>query len=59
MTSMQTHSAENFDVPALFRALTKEDYQRAVGLAQNFEDDAPRATALISIASEVLERQVT
>lgn len=54
MTSMQTHSTENFDVPALFRALTKEDYQRAVGLAQNFEADAPRATALISIAREVL-----
>ncbi|MBC8032128.1 MAG: hypothetical protein H7Z16_18740 [Pyrinomonadaceae bacterium] len=54
MTSMQTHSTENFDLPSMFRALTKEDYQRAVGLAQNFEADAPRATALISIAREVL-----
>lgn len=57
MTSMQTHSTENFDVPALFRSLSKEDYQRAVGLAQNFEDDAPRATALISIATEVLSEK--
>jgi len=57
MTSMQSHSNDNFDVPALFRALAKEDYQRAVGLAQNFEDDAPRATALISIAREVLSEK--
>ena len=56
-TSMRTHSNDNFDVPALFRALAKEDYQRAVGLAQNFEDDAPRATALISIATEVLSEK--
>ena len=53
-TSLRTISTENFDVPALFRSLSKEDYQRAVGLAQNFEDDAPRAIALISIANEVL-----
>ncbi len=57
MTSMQTHSTENFDVPALFRSLSREDYQRAVGLAQNFEADAPRATALISIAREVLSEK--
>jgi len=54
MTSVRTNSTENFDLPAIFRALTKEDYQRAVGLAQNFEADSPRATALISIAREVL-----
>lgn len=57
MTSMRTNSAENFDLPSMFRALSKEDYQRAVGLAQNFEADSPRATALISIASEVLSEK--
>jgi len=54
MTSMRTNSTENFDVPAMFQTLTREDYQRAVGLAQNFSADAPRATALIAIAREVL-----
>jgi len=54
MNSIRTNSTENFDLPAMFRTLTKDDYQRAVGLAQNFEDDAPRATALIAIAREVL-----
>jgi hypothetical protein len=54
MNSIRTNSTENFDVPAIFQTLTKEDYQRAVGLAQNFSADAPRATALIAIAREVL-----
>ncbi len=57
MNSIRTSSTENFDLPSMFRALTKEDYQRAVGLAQNFEADSPRATALISIAREVLDEK--
>ncbi len=52
--SMRTNSAENFDVPSMFIALSRDNYDRAVGLARNFEADAPRATALISIAREVL-----
>jgi len=54
---MRTHSAETFGLPLMFRSLSKEDYHRAVGLAQNFEADAPRATALISIAREVLSEK--
>jgi hypothetical protein len=54
MNSMRTNSTENFDLPSMFQTLTKEDYHRAVGLAQNFEADSPRATALISIAREVM-----
>ncbi len=57
MSSIRTNSTENFDLPSMFRTLTKEDYQRAVGLAQNFEADSPRATALISIAREVLSEK--
>jgi hypothetical protein len=57
MTSLRTSSTDSFDLPSIFRTLTKEDYQRAVGLAQNFEADAPRATALISIAREVLSEK--
>ena len=54
INSMRTNSTENFDLPAIFRSLTKDDYHRAVGLARTFEADSPRATALISIAQEVL-----
>ncbi|MGI9067022.1 MAG: hypothetical protein ACR2HX_11540 [Pyrinomonadaceae bacterium] len=54
MSSIRTNSTENFDLPSIFRTLTKDDYHRAEGLARNFEADSPRATALISIARAVL-----
>lgn len=54
MSSMRTSTTENFDLPAVFRILTKDDYHRAEGLARNFEADSPRAIALISIARAVL-----
>lgn len=54
ISSMRTNSTENFDLPSIFRTLTKDDYHRAVGLARTFEADSPRATALISIAQAVL-----
>lgn len=57
MTSIRTSSTENFDLPAIFRTLTKDDYHRAEGLARNFEADSPRATALISIARAVLSEE--
>jgi hypothetical protein len=53
-SSIRTNSTENFDLPSIFRTLTKDDYHRAEGLARNFEADSPRATALISIARAVL-----
>lgn len=54
ITSVRTNSLENFDLPAVFSTLTKDDYHRAAGLARNFEADSTRATALISIARAVL-----
>jgi hypothetical protein len=54
MTSLRTSTAENFDLPSIFSTLTKDNYARAEGLARNLEADAPRATALISIARAVL-----
>lgn len=56
MTSLHTSSIESFDLPGLFRVLSKDDYQRAEGLARNFEADSPRATALISIARAALSK---
>lgn len=57
ISSMRTNSTENFDLPSIFRTLTKDDYHRAVGLARTFEADSPRATALISIAQAVLSNK--
>ncbi|HLO00267.1 MAG TPA: hypothetical protein VK208_17540, partial [Pyrinomonadaceae bacterium] len=56
ITQVRSNSAENFDLPSIFRVLTKDSYDRAVALARNFEGDSPRATALISIARTVLEQ---
>jgi hypothetical protein len=54
ISSLRTNSTENFDVPAIFRSLAKDDYHRAAGLARTFEADSPRATALISVAQALL-----
>jgi hypothetical protein len=54
INSMRVNSTENFDLPAIFRTLTKDDYHRAAGLARTFEADSPRATALISVAQALL-----
>jgi hypothetical protein len=54
INSMRFSSTENFDLPAIFRTLTKDDYHRAAGLARTFEADSPRATALISVAQALL-----
>ncbi len=54
ISSMRFSSTENFDVPAIFRTLAKDDYHRAAGLARTFEADSPRATALISVAQALL-----
>jgi hypothetical protein len=57
INSMRVNSAENFDLPSIFRTLTKDDYHRAAGLARNFEADSPRATALISVAQALLSEK--
>jgi hypothetical protein len=54
ISSMRTNSTENFELPSIFGALTKDDYHRAAGLARTFEADSPRATALISVAQALL-----
>ena len=54
ISSMRTNSTENFDLPAIFRTLAKDDYHRAAGLARTFEAESPRATALISVAQALL-----
>jgi hypothetical protein len=57
INSMRFSSTENFDLPSIFRTLTKDDYHRAAGLARTFEADSPRATALISVAQQLLNNK--
>jgi hypothetical protein len=57
MSSMRSSSVEDFDVSGIFAELAKEDYNRTVELARGFEREAPRANAVIALASSVLEEK--
>lgn len=52
--SINTESANDFDVPGIFGLLAQEDYYRSVELARGFEGEAPRSSAIIAIAQSVL-----
>jgi hypothetical protein len=54
-SSVSTHSADEFNVEGIFRALATLDYERAVQLARGFQGEGPRAVATIAIARSVLE----
>jgi hypothetical protein len=57
MTSIRTSTVDDFNLTGLFRTLTQENYTEAVQLARNFEREAPRATAVISIARTILSEK--
>jgi len=54
VNSGHEHSIRDFDVAGIFTRLAGEDYDKAVTLARNFQDGAPRANAVIAIARLVL-----
>ncbi|HEX7335525.1 MAG TPA: hypothetical protein VF290_28785 [Pyrinomonadaceae bacterium] len=57
MVLMNTSSAEDFDLLAVFRHLAQADLLRAVQLAKTFTGEAPRAVATLAIARSVLEKR--
>jgi hypothetical protein len=54
MTSLRTSTVDDFNLNGVFRALAQENASQAIELARSFEGEAPRATALISIARALL-----
>jgi hypothetical protein len=54
---INTVKAEEFDIAGIFRLLTKNDFYRSIGLARNLKHEAPRATAILTVAKTVLEKQ--
>jgi hypothetical protein len=56
MTMATTSGAESFDLGGIFTTLAREDLDRAVALARNFEGESPRAVATLAIARSVLDR---
>lgn len=57
MTSVMSSSLERFDLPNLFKALSKEDLNRAISQARSFGGESPRSTAIITIAQTVLQKK--
>ena len=55
--SITTSSVESFDLVNLFRTLTKEDMNRAIQTAKGFNQEAPRATALLAVVRQTLAKK--
>ena len=56
-TSMFSFTAEEFDLPNIFRSLAKDNLERSIQLAKDFNGESPRATALIAIVRATLEKK--
>ena len=54
MTSLQTNSVDSFNLPGVFRSLAQDNATQAIEIARSFEGEAPRATALIAVARQLL-----
>jgi hypothetical protein len=54
MNSMRTSTVDDFNLTGIFRSLSQENATQAIELARSFEGEAPRATALISVARALL-----
>jgi hypothetical protein len=50
-------TAEDFDLLAVFRVLSRADLLRAIQVAKGFTGEAPRAVATLAIARSVLEKR--
>ena len=57
MTSVRTSTIDEFNLPGVFRALSQENATQAIEIARSFENEAPRATALIAVARALLSEK--
>ena len=57
MTSVRTSTIDEFNLPGVFRALSQENANQAIEIARSFENEAPRATALIAVARALLSEK--
>jgi hypothetical protein len=55
--STRNSSAGEFNLDPLFTELAREDFEKSIELARQFEREAPRAAATIAIARTVLEEK--
>jgi hypothetical protein len=57
MTSMRSSTIDEFNLPGVFRVLSQENATQAIEIARSFENEAPRATALIAVARALLSEK--
>jgi hypothetical protein len=55
--SQHQHGFGDFDVAGIFTQLARQDFDKTVTLARNFQSGAPRANAVIAIAKSVLDEK--
>lgn len=51
-------TVESFDLPGLFTALAREDFNRAADLPKGFTGESPRAVALLAVARTALDKKL-
>ena len=56
-SSGHQHGFSDFDIAGIFTKLANENYEKAVELARAFQNQAPRANAVIAIARTVMEEK--
>ncbi|HEX8847287.1 MAG TPA: hypothetical protein VF791_21770 [Pyrinomonadaceae bacterium] len=54
---MRSSNASDFDLLGVFRALAKDDLDRAIEIAKNFTGESARANAILAITRTVLEEK--
>lgn len=55
--SVYTFTADEFDLPGIFRSLARDNLERAILLAKDFNGESPRAVSLIAIIRATLEKK--
>lgn len=54
---MRASTVAAFNLTGVFRALAKDNATQAIEIARSFENEAPRATALIAVARSLLSEE--
>ena len=57
MSSMRISTIDEFNLQGVFRTLSQENASQAIEIARSFENEAPRATALIAVARALISEK--
>jgi hypothetical protein len=57
MASVRSATIDEFNLQGVFRTLSQENATQAIEIARSFENEAPRATALIAVARALISEK--